>query len=514
MYKTVKYVILLITLVGIVAISIGITIINNKAWDALVEEYIAEKTRQVEYFILEQEQSLLDIIETNAIWTDLLLALHEQDEAWMEENATKYITDSETMNINLIFISNEDQSYIRSYGIDLMDAITKSSAYEATLNDNTSNDLLLWHEGYIVLIKLTPVLDNNGENPEGVYGAGRVMDEAQITKMKSAIGENTISQISITKTLNYHNLVSENYSLISWSKPFRYGNQSLYFNIDANVPIYQLLFINQRNHIFAIIILLVVLVTIIELNILKKIAKNLEVTIESVHKISQGDYNSKLTIHESKYLPEISLLSESINKMSSEIENNIEKIDSKYIQMIEIIANAMEINDSYTHQHNNLVADYALSLAKAIGYEDTEAVEVAGKLHDIGKIAIPYHILNKPGRLTNEEYEIIKKHPEEGYKIIKDTDFDQRIKDGIRYHHEWYDGTGYPLQLKGDDIPMIAQIIAIADVFDALTSDRPYRDGMSKEEAIDILIKGRGSQFNPELVNVFITIKPWLKGQN
>jgi putative nucleotidyltransferase with HDIG domain len=506
MYKTMKHVIIIITLIGIIAVSVGITIINNQAWDALVDDYIAEKSRQVEYFIIELEQSLLDVIETNAIWTDLLIALDAQDEAWMEENATKYITDSETMNINLIFISNEDQSYLRSYGIDLIDAIINSSAYEATLNDNTLNDLLLWHEGYIVLIKLTPVLDNNGENPQGVYGAGRALDEAQITKMKWAIGENTISQISITKSLNYHNLVSENYSQISWSKPFRYGNQSLYFNIDANVPIYQSLFMNQRKHIFAIIIILVVLVTIVELKVFKKIAKNLEVTIESVHKISQGDYKSKLKIHESKYLPEITLLSESINKMSSEIENNIEKIDSKYIQMIEIIANAMEINDSYTHQHNNLVADYALSLAMAIGYEDTDAVEVAGKLHDIGKIAIPYHILNKPGRLTNEEYEIIKKHPEEGYKIIKDTDFNQRIKDGVRYHHEWYDGTGYPLQLKGVDIPLIAQIIAIADVFDALTSDRPYRDGMSKEKAIEILVNGRSTQFNPELVQVFITL--------
>lgn len=247
-------------------------------------------------------------------------------------------------------------------------------------------------------------------------------------------------------------------------------------------------------------------VIIAELKIFRKIAKNIEMTIENVHNISRGDYKSKLKINESKYLPEITLLSESINRMSSEIESNIEKIDSKYIQMIEIIANAMEINDSYTHQHNNLVAEYALMLANAICYKDIDAVEVAGRLHDIGKIAIPYHILNKPGRLTLEEYEIIKKHPEEGYKIIKDTDFNQKIKDGIRYHHEWYDGTGYPLQLKGDDIPLIAQIIAIADVFDALTSDRPYRDGMSKEEAVKILAEGSGTQFNPELIHVFITL--------
>jgi putative nucleotidyltransferase with HDIG domain len=493
-------------MVAIIAMGMGIAIINNHAWDALVDEYIADKSRQVEYFISEQGQSLQDVIETNAVWTDLIVALDAEDELWMEENATKYITDSETMNIDLIFISNENQSYMRSYGTDLMDVVRNSSAFKLTLEENTQNDLLVWHEGYVVLIKLVPIMDNERENPEGVYGAGRTLDQTQIKKMKSAIGENTISKIDVAKSPIYHSQISENYSIISWSKPFRYGNQKIYFNIDANVPIYQSLFRNQRKHIFIIVILLVAFVIVAELKIFKKISKSLEVTIESVHKISNGDYKSKLKIHESKYLPEITLLSESINRMSSEIENNMEKIDSKYIQMIEIIANAMEINDSYTHKHNNLVSDYALSLAIAIDYEDTDAVEVAGKLHDIGKIAIPYHILNKPGRLTNEEYEIIKKHPEEGYKIIKDTDFNERIKDGVRYHHEWYDGTGYPLQLKGDAIPLIAQIIAIADVFDALTSDRPYRDGMSKEAAIEILIKGRGTQFNPKLVDVFITL--------
>jgi putative nucleotidyltransferase with HDIG domain len=506
MYKTMKRVIIFITLISIFMISLGIIIINDRAWDALVDEYVEEKSRQVEYFISELEQSLQDVIETNAVWTDLLIYLEAEDELWIEENATKYIVDSEAMNIDLIFISNEEQSYMRSYGTDLTGIIKNSLAFKATLEKNSQNDLLIWHEGYIVLIKLTPIMDNERQNPQGVYGVGRMMNQAQVKKMKSAIGENTISNISITKVPHYHDLKGENYSSISWSKLFRYGNQSVYFNMEANVPVYQTLFTKQRNHILVILILLAAFIIIAELKIFKRIAGSLEETIENVLQISQGDYKSKLKIRESKYLPEITLLSESINRMSSEIENNMEKIDQKYIQMIEIIANAMEINDSYTHQHNNLVAEYALNLAKAIGYDDTDAVEVAGKLHDIGKIAIPYHILNKPGRLTPEEYEVIKKHPEEGYKIIKDTDFNQRIKDGVRYHHEWYDGTGYPLQLRGDEIPLIAQIIAIADVFDALTSDRPYRDGMNEEAAIEILIKGRGSQFNPELVDVFITL--------
>jgi len=239
-----KHVIIMISIAAIIAIIIGITIINNHAWNALVNEYIEEKSRLVEYFMSEQEQGLQDVIETNAIWTDLLISLEAKDELWMEENATKYITDSEAMNIDLIFISNEDQSYIRSYGTDLLEVIKNSPAYKVTLEENTQNDLLVWHEGYIFLIKLTPITDNERENPEGVYGVGRVLDQDQIIKMITAIGENTITEINIAKSPGYHNRISEDYSIISWSKPIRYGSQSVYFNIDANVPVYKTLFTN------------------------------------------------------------------------------------------------------------------------------------------------------------------------------------------------------------------------------------------------------------------------------
>jgi energy-coupling factor transport system substrate-specific component len=174
------------------------------------------------------------------------------------------------------------------------------------------------------------------------------------------------------------------------------------------------------------------------------------------------------------------------------------------MQMVELVASALESNDAYTHDHSNQVSKYARDIAQIIGYEDIKSVEIAGKLHDIGKISISREILHKPGKLSKEEFDIIKSHSEKGYEIIKDSDFDQNIKDGIRFHHEALNGKGYPLGLKGNEIPMIAQIIAVADIYDALTSDRPYRKAMSQSQAIEILENCKGITLNSDLVDSLI----------
>jgi HD-GYP domain-containing protein (c-di-GMP phosphodiesterase class II) len=135
---------------------------------------------------------------------------------------------------------------------------------------------------------------------------------------------------------------------------------------------------------------------------------------------------------------------------------------------------------------------------------EKEDILLLAKVHDIGKITIPDHILNKPGRLTSDEFEIIKKHSEAGYKIIKNiTDSDQ-VSSGVLSHHERWDGNGYPQGLKGYDIPIYARIISVVDAYDAMTSNRVYQKMKSKEQAIAELIKCSGSQFDPMVVNAFI----------
>lgn len=159
--------------------------------------------------------------------------------------------------------------------------------------------------------------------------------------------------------------------------------------------------------------------------------------------------------------------------------------------------------------HSQLVARYTLLLTKALGIEDrvfSVEIERGALLHDIGKIGIPDSILRKPGALTNEEREIIKEHPFLGYEMVEEFQFLQKASRVILYHHESYDGQGYPYGLKGEEIPLEARIFAVADTLDAITSDRPYRRGKSFRVAFDEIERVRGTQFDPVVVDAFLSV--------
>ena len=153
-----------------------------------------------------------------------------------------------------------------------------------------------------------------------------------------------------------------------------------------------------------------------------------------------------------------------------------------------------------------------------ISIEDLHYAVMAAPLHDIGKMKVPDEILIKPARLTPEEYAIIKKHPVESERIVRrtlknveDNKFVNIASEVCLYHHEKWDGTGYPEQLKGEEIPISARIMAIADVFDALCSERPYKEAFSVDEAFDILEESRGKHFDPTLVDVMVAMRPFLE---
>lgn len=177
-----------------------------------------------------------------------------------------------------------------------------------------------------------------------------------------------------------------------------------------------------------------------------------------------------------------------------------------FYKTIKSIAFALDAKDKYTHGHSMRVTLYSLALAKKLNLQDDllEEIETAGLLHDIGKIAIPEKILLKPGKLTAEEFEIIKSHPELGEKLVKSVEKLRLISNWLKHHHERFDGKGYPDGLAGDDIPISARIIALADTYDAMTSDRAYRNALSHEEAIDEIKRCSGTQFDPVLANIFI----------
>jgi putative nucleotidyltransferase with HDIG domain len=183
----------------------------------------------------------------------------------------------------------------------------------------------------------------------------------------------------------------------------------------------------------------------------------------------------------------------------------LERLRKNVITMVDSLAQALEARDPYTAGHSLRVAEYSLMIGEEIGLSDLEleVLRHGATLHDIGKIAVKQEVLNKPGRLTDEEFEHIKIHPVVGREILEPIEDFKEMLDLVYYHHERIDGRGYPEGLKGDHIPVLAQIVAVADTYDAMTSDRPYRQGMHPERALAIMKEVSGSQLNPDLVAIF-----------
>lgn len=184
----------------------------------------------------------------------------------------------------------------------------------------------------------------------------------------------------------------------------------------------------------------------------------------------------------------------------------LRQVEQAYSDTLIVLANAIELRDHYTVGHTWRVTNFAVAVARQLGWSDEklDEVEMGSVLHDVGKIAVDNAILSKPGKLTDDEYEQLKVHPQRGADLLKDVKYLHPLIPYCLYHHERYDGKGYPFGLKGEDIPMEGRVVAVADMFDAMTSNRPYRKGLPPEVGIEELEKGKGGQFDPACAQALI----------
>ncbi|MEZ6190295.1 MAG: HD-GYP domain-containing protein [Phycisphaerales bacterium] len=183
-----------------------------------------------------------------------------------------------------------------------------------------------------------------------------------------------------------------------------------------------------------------------------------------------------------------------------------EDMHSMFLGTLHALSTTIDAKDSYTHGHSERVALIARQLAEAAGLpaQTVERVYLSGLVHDVGKIGVPEAVLTKPGKLTDEEYELVKKHPEIGARILEGIRQMRDLIPGVLHHHESWDGRGYPHGLAGRDIPLFGRIIGLADAFDAMSSDRTYRNAMPMHKVLDEVRRCSGKQFDPDLVDVFV----------
>jgi putative two-component system response regulator len=194
--------------------------------------------------------------------------------------------------------------------------------------------------------------------------------------------------------------------------------------------------------------------------------------------------------------------------LEKEVLEKTRENEQLFFHVVASLAQAIDAKDTYTNGHSGRVADYSKEIARRYGYDEKaqDDIYMMGLLHDVGKIGVPDEVINKPGRLTDEEFALIKKHPSIGAKILENIEEMPELVSGAKWHHERFDGRGYPEGLSGKDIPEQARIIAVADAYDAMTSNRSYRGALPQEKVREQIESGKGTQFDPQFADIMLAM--------
>jgi HD-GYP domain-containing protein (c-di-GMP phosphodiesterase class II) len=224
------------------------------------------------------------------------------------------------------------------------------------------------------------------------------------------------------------------------------------------------------------------------------------------HRIAMGDFSQRIEVTSRTELGDLgnsfNLMTDQIERFIGDLQKSAQENRELFIGTVKGLAAAIDGKDPYTRGHSERVSRFSMAIAQRLGLsdEEIEKIRISALLHDVGKIAIDDHILKKPAALTDEEYEIMKKHPQKGYKIMSQIPAMKEFLPGMYMHHEMVNGKGYPQGLKGDEIPMMGKIVAVADTFDAMTTDRPYQKAMQFDDALARIESFVGTRYDPAVV--------------
>ncbi len=226
---------------------------------------------------------------------------------------------------------------------------------------------------------------------------------------------------------------------------------------------------------------------------------------ELAFSVSRALEKRRLILENKEYQRNLEIL---VEERTNDLRKTLQQLKNSYDMTLQALVASLDVREHQTGNHSQRVSMYAILLAKEMGTlgKDFGAISKGAMLHDIGKIGIPDSILLKPGKLTPEEWSLMRKHPEIGYNILKGIDFLESSLGVVLSHHERFDGKGYPRGLKGNDIPLEARIFSVVDTFDTMTTNRPYREAVSLERAFQEVTSCSGSQFDPDVVACFMRI--------
>src|SRR3984893_11798866 len=267
---------------------------------------------------------------------------------------------------------------------------------------------------------------------------------------------------------------------------------------------------DMRRQTFWISLIAALLTLVIGFYFAKKLTQPVQELAAGAHRIAFGDFSQRIEV---KSRTELGDLGQSFNLMTDQIERYINDLQRSvaenrelFLGTVKSLAAAIDGKDPYTRGHSERVARFSMAIAERLGLpdEEIEKIRVSALLHDVGKIGIDDSVLKKPAALTDEEYEIMKRHPQKGYKIMSQIPAMKEFLPGMYMHHEMVNGKGYPQGLKGDEIPLMGKTVAVADTFDAMTTDRPYQKAMEFNAAVERLKSFVGTRYDARVVQAFV----------
>jgi HD-GYP domain-containing protein (c-di-GMP phosphodiesterase class II) len=242
----------------------------------------------------------------------------------------------------------------------------------------------------------------------------------------------------------------------------------------------------------------------------RKLTQPVQQLAAGAHRIASGDFSQRIEVRSRTELGE---LGQSFNVMTDQVERYIKDLQASatenrqlFLGTVKSLAAAIDGKDPYTRGHSERVSRFSIAIAQRLGLPDDEVekIRISAVLHDVGKIGIDDVILKKPSALTDEEFTIMKQHPQKGYKIMSQIPAMKEFLPGMYMHHEMINGQGYPQGLKGDEIPLMARIVSVADTFDAMTTDRPYQQALKFEDAIERIKSFVGTRYDERVVAAFV----------
>lgn len=482
--KRVSLVWCLVAGIYLVFMSFGTLVIKNK----YEEQKRAKEESKIEaligYYLSSKEETLMKIVTTHSYWSEFRSAVLKRDTLWIAENAAEYLL--EGYDIDSVYILSENSGYSEIKGeISAKDYNSLSSA-----EIESGRSKLVFINNRIYLLCWAPIADNERQNPIGTYFIGGRVELDELTEFLRGVSFIPIS-VELQKETG------------SDKKVIIPLNREINLAVGYELPEFE----KNIKQVFIYIVGGVVFVSLllfgIFLKYIKSITTQISKVVGSIGLISNGDYSETVTLGRSD---EAVVLAESINKLSQSIRDKVKEIEEGYNDSLKLLIKTVEVNDNYTKGHSERVAYFSKALGKVVGYKEIDTLEQGALLHDIGKIATPKSVLNKRGKLSPCEYEIIKSHPGEGEKILGVAPSFMKIKELVLCHHERVDGSGYPMGIRGDEIPLGARIIAVADVFDSITSDRPYRRALDLPEALAVMKKEGKKGLDNRLVEEFLLI--------